>query len=65
MITSRVAYSIIFSPKMEINITMEDASKQDFHVIILFKTKFFMLDKFILKIKIHPMRSSGSNGVIT
>ena len=37
--------------------------KANFH-IILFKTqRFFMLDKCILKIKIHPMRLSGSHGI--
>ena len=37
--------------------------KGNFH-IILFKTqRFFMLDKCVQKIKIHPMRSSGSHGI--
>ena len=36
--------------------------KGNFHII--FKTqRFFMLDKCILKMKIHPMRSSGSHGI--
>ena len=37
--------------------------KGNFHIILIKTQKFFMLDKFILKIKIHPMRLSGSNGI--
>ena len=34
------------------------------HDIILFKTQgFFMLDKCFQKIKIHPLRRSGSHGI--
>ena len=38
--------------------------KGSFHVI-LFKTQrfFMMLDKYILKVKIHPMRSPGFHGI--
>ena len=43
--------------------TLWDAGKGNFH-IILFKTqRFFMPDKCFQKIKIHPMRSSGSHGI--
>ena len=36
--------------------------KVSFH-IILFKTqRFFMLDKYILKVKIHPIRWPGFHG---
>ena len=38
-------------------------SKGNFQ-IILFKTRrFFMPDKYILKVKIHPSRSSGFHGI--
>ena len=37
--------------------------KGNFHVILFKTQRFFMLDKCILKIKIHPMRLSGSHGI--
>ena len=114
MITSRLAYSSIFSQKMEMNIIMEDASSfrcgcvvhyycllcisihrgyesnftegewfspdclregrvpklaglpmpwenGSFHIILLKTQTFFMLNKCFQKIKIRPIRSSGSH----
>ena len=38
-------------------------SKGSFHVIFFKTQRFSMLDKCILKIKIHPMTSSGFHGI--
>ena len=37
--------------------------KGSFHIFLLKAQRFFMLDKNILKVKIHPMRSSGFHGI--
>ena len=37
--------------------------KENFHIILFETQRFFMLDKCILKIKTHPMRSFGSHGI--